>query len=65
MSTEERIEEERGEQVMLVDQAMEIRPVYPEWYNQAYAIGCYCPLDQPCHVDVLIELIKELRERSQ
>ncbi|MCC6457843.1 MAG: DUF4326 domain-containing protein [Caldilineaceae bacterium] len=25
-------------------------------------LACWCPLDQPCHADVLIELFKEIKQ---
>lgn len=33
----------------------------PEWLDplrDATGIACYCPLDQPCHADVLIEILE-------
>jgi hypothetical protein len=27
-------------------------------------LGCWCPLDQPCHADVLLELANEPRGRA-
>jgi len=34
----------------------------PGWtapLRDATALACWCPLDQPCHADVLIELLEE------
>lgn len=27
-------------------------------------LACWCPLDQPCHADVLLEIANDLREKS-
>lgn len=35
-------------------------PSHPKWSAQTYLKGhdlaCWCPLDQPCHADILLEL---------
>lgn len=31
--------------------------------RDAKHLACWCPLDQPCHADVLIEMIKEMEDR--
>ncbi|MGH6882856.1 MAG: DUF4326 domain-containing protein [Hypericibacter sp.] len=28
----------------------------PIWLLRGHDLCCYCPLDQPCHADVLLEL---------
>jgi hypothetical protein len=35
-----------------------IRPLFRELLKDATALACWCPLDQPCHSDVLIELLE-------
>ena len=35
---------------------------HPEWLDPlrgASGLACYCPLDQPCHADILIELLDQ------
>lgn len=34
-----------------------IRPLFRHLLRNATALACWCPLDQPCHADVLLELL--------
>jgi hypothetical protein len=34
-----------------------IIPLFRDLLKDATALACWCPLDQPCHADVLIELL--------
>ena len=36
-----------------------IIPLFKHLLRDATALVCWCPLDQPCHADVLIELLEE------
>ncbi len=34
-----------------------VRPLFRHLLRDAQAVACWCPLDQPCHGDVLIEIL--------
>ena len=34
-----------------------IRPLFRRLLRNATALACWCPLDQPCHADTLIEVL--------
>lgn len=34
-----------------------IRPLFRHLLRNATALACWCPLDQPCHADILLELL--------
>ena len=38
-----------------------VRPLFRHLLRDATALACWCPLDRPCHADVLIELLAECR----
>jgi hypothetical protein len=35
-------------------------PSYLDDLRGATALACWCPLDQPCHADVLIDLLEDV-----
>lgn len=34
----------------------ETAEAFQRWIEHGKNLACYCPLDQPCHADVLLEL---------
>ena len=36
---------------------LSVRPLFRHLLTGATALACWCPLDQPCHADVLLELL--------
>lgn len=37
--------------------------LHPEWLDalKGKDLACWCPLDQPCHADILLEFLKNVR----
>ena len=56
---EGRVVEDRQMAVDLFESYTQVKPFYAELVREELAgkdLACYCPLDKPCHADVLLEL---------